>query len=178
MPRLAPAMLSTFASALLLAACDAPSPLAPPEHTPSLARSTSAPVAMVSLGGKLDLSMFLLPDETYAMTAHRDADGDVRGTFNARLSDPVVAFRGDVTCLETVGSMAWVGVRITDSDATGGPWAAGGSFWFRLQDNGEGANAPADRISSLNPAGGAARCAERRMGLSLAWTIQGNVQVH
>jgi hypothetical protein len=73
--------------------------------------------------------------------------------------------------------MAWVGVHITKSDATSGGFVEGGSFWFRLQDNGEGADAPVDRISSLNPNGGSARCNERRTGLSLAWEIQGNVQV-
>jgi len=111
------------------------------------------------------------------MTAHKDADGHVRGSIAVRLSDPVVSFRGDVTCLQVQDDLAWVGVRVTQSDAALGSFAEGGTFWFRVQDNGEGANAAADRISFLNPNGGAARCNEKRTGLGLAFEIQGNVQI-
>jgi hypothetical protein len=140
-------------------------------------RAFSAPVRHVTLAGKLDLSAFGLPDETYAMHARRDADGGVRGQIEVHLSDPLVDLHGDVTCLQVDGSLAWVGVQVTRSDATDGPFAEGGSFWFRVEDNGEGANALPDRISFLNPAGGAARCNEKRTGLPLAFTMQGNVQI-
>ena len=111
------------------------------------------------------------------MTAHKDADGNVSGHIVVRLLNHVTSFSGEVTCLQVQDNLAWVGVNITKSDAPSGAWAEGGSFWFRLVDNGEGADAPLDRISSLNPNGGSARCNERRTGLSIAWEMQGNVQV-
>ena len=78
---------------LALAACgESPRIVEPVPQSLALARSSAAPVHMVSLGGKLDLSAFNLPDETYAMTAQRDANGNVSGNFMAKLSDPVVSF--------------------------------------------------------------------------------------
>lgn len=134
-------------------------------------------VHQVTVAGAIDLSAYALPDEHYSMHAQRDAQGEVRGNITVKLSDPLVSFRGDVTCLQVDGHLVWVGVQITKSDAASGSFAEGGSFWFRVQDNGEGARAPADRISFLNPAGGAFRCNEKRTGLSLAFELRGNVQV-
>jgi hypothetical protein len=166
------------AAVVLLAACEQPVATTEPALLPAFERSESAPVLQVTLGGKLDLSVFNLTDETYAMPAMKAGDGSVSGRFRARLSDPVLDMQGDVTCLQVQHNMAWVGVLITKSSATSGAFAAGSSFWFRVQDNGEGIDAPIDRISSLNLGGGAARCDEKRTGLQLAWTLHGNVQIH
>ena len=163
---------------LLLVACE--SPVALPDGTggaPAFVRSPDSPAHIVSLAGKLDLSAYDLTDETYAMNARVSGDGDVDGHITVKLSDPVVSFKADITCLQVSGNLAWVGAVVTESDATSGSYAAGGSFWFRLQDNGEGSSALPDRISFLNPNGGAARCNEKRTGLSLAFEIQGNVQI-
>lgn len=162
---------------LVLAACQSPVGVADSGPTAQFNRSPTAPVHIVSLAGKLDLSAYGIPDETYAMTAHKDADGAVSGHITVKGLNGEISFTGDVTCLQVQDNLAWVGVHITRSDASSGPYGEGGGLWFRLQDNGEGADAPVDRISSLNPNGGAARCNEKRVGLSLAWEMQGNVQV-
>jgi len=157
---------------LFALACQSPAGIADSGPSALFERSTSAPVHIVSVGGSLVGS-----EEKYGLTAQKDANGEVSGHLVVRLLDHVVSFTGDVTCLQVQDNMAWIGVLITKSDATTGPMVEGRSFWFRVQDNGEGADAPVDRISSLNPGGGAARCNERRTGLSLAWEMQGNVQV-
>lgn len=167
----------TLACAALMNACGTATAPADQVSDALLQRSVSAPASMVTLAGKLDLSAYGLPDETYAMHAQRTPDGQVRGQIEVHLSDPVVTFHGNVTCLQVDGALAWVGVQITRSDADVGNFAEGGRFWFRVQDNGEGAKAAPDRISFLNPAGGDARCDERRTGLPLVFEIQGNVQI-
>lgn len=168
-----------FACAALLAlgACQSPSGLADFQPAALFERSASAPMNIVSIGGRLPLGELGFPDEWYAMTAQKDANGEVSGHINVRRLDGTTSFTGDVTCLQVQGNMAWIGVHITQSTATSGAFSEGGNFWFRAQDNGEGANAAADLISSLNPNGGSARCNERRTGLPLAWELQGNVQV-
>ena len=167
-----------FASLMVLAGCEQSASTTAPDLQAPFERSASAPVLKVTMGGKLDLSEFNLPDETYAMVAMKDADGNVSGNIRVRLSDPLLDFHGDITCLQVQDNLVWIGVVVTKSSVTSGSYAEGGSFWFRVQDNGEGSAAPIDRISSLNPAGGAARCNERRTGLQLAWTLHGNVEIH
>jgi len=132
-------------------------------------------------GGQLDLRALELANEIYGIVAKKDGNGNVEGqatVVGLHVDDTqLVNLHGDVTCLQVSGNQAWIGVTVTQSTAAPGPYSVGGSFWFRVQDTGEGENAAADRISNLNPNGGAARCNEMRAGLPLAWEIIGNVQV-
>lgn len=169
--------LISLVLAVSLAACSAPVTSLDAPPAPRFDKSPSSPVHVVTVAGNLDLSMFGVTNERYAIVAQKDGSGNVQGRATVIGLNQTVNLHGDVTCLQVSGTLAWIGVTITESTDADGPLSAGGSFWFRVQDNGEGANAPADRISALNPAGGAARCNEMRTGLPLAWEMIGNVQV-
>jgi len=169
--------LLVVTAAVTLSACNAPVTAVDAPSAPRLDKTLAAPVHVVTVAGNLDLSMFGLSNERYAIVAQQDGSGNVRGSATVIGLNQAVNLHGDVTCLRVSGSLAWIGVTITESSEAVGPFVVGGSFWFRVQDNGEGSNAPADRISNLNPAGGASRCNEMRTGLPLAWEMIGNVQV-
>ena len=161
----------------LLASCDLSSATGGATSVaPTLERTQRAPVHRVTGGGKLDVSAFSLPPETYGFTASVDADGAVRGQFQAHLSDPEVAFHAEVTCLVVQGHDAWLGFVVTHTDDPSA-MSVGAERWLRVQDNGEGASAEPDRMGFLLPGGGAARCNERRpVALPFVW-LHGDIRV-
>ena len=165
----------------LLGACNAPTDTRDAtdrQERASRFDRASAPVHQVSGGGKLDISNFFpdLPPETYAFEASVDATGRVRGQIEIRFSDPAAQIHGDVTCLAVSGTSAWIGIVVTQSDNPAA-MPVGSGWWARMEDNGEGANDPPDRLSSFRPGGGAARCNERRpIAMPFAW-MHGNIRV-
>ena len=127
--------------------------------TPALAGAASPIVHRVTGGGRLDLSAFgpHFSPETYGINASIDADGTVRGQVEIQFSDPALTLHVEVTCLSVSGNDAWIGGAVTHtSDPTGHP--EGMELFFRVQDNGEGANAPADRMSGVFTFRLASRC--------------------
>ncbi len=173
------AICALAAALTTLASCSSPDPargVAP--AAAQLDRASAAPAHQVTGGGKLDISNFdpALPPETYAFTASVDADGDAKGQVQIHFSDPLVSLHADVTCLSVSGSDAWIGIVVTKTDDPG-VMPVGAERWVRVQDNGEGASAAPDRMGFFLPAGGAARCNERRpVGTPFAW-LHGNIQV-
>jgi len=86
---------------------------------------------------------------TFAFTARRYADGTVEGEWQrVRRQDGNAEgshAHGVVVCFAVVGNTAWIGARATSGVFSDPPNNEGG---FRVQDNGEGANAAApDRMS-------------------------------
>lgn len=112
--------------------------------------------------------------ETYGITAQQDADGSVRGRVEMQLVG-LPALNGMVTCLAVDGSSAWVGgVVVKSQDASVVPVAT--EFWFRVQDNGQGTDAP-DRISSIRLGQPAIICSEQRP-VGVPWLLlRGNIAV-
>jgi hypothetical protein len=85
---------------------------------------------------------------TFSFTARRYADGTSEGQLqlNSRSFDVVIHIRID--CLRLDGNIAIMSGRITRvSDPTQG--SVGELNRLRVQDNGEGAGAPPDRISGI-----------------------------
>lgn len=127
--------------------------------TAALASAASPIVHRVTGGGRLDLSAFgsHLPPETYGINASIDADGIVGGQVEMQFSEPALTLHVEVTCLSVSGNDAWIGGAVTHtSDPTGHP--EGMELFFRVQDNGEGGRAPADRMSGVFTGRQASRC--------------------
>lgn len=125
--------------------------------TPAYAGSGSPIVHRVTGGGRLDLSAFGdLRPETYGFNASIDAAGNVRGEVEIHFADPALTLHVAVTCLSVSGNDAWIGGVVTHTSNPGRP--EGMELFFRVQDNGEGANAPADRMSGVFTFRQASRC--------------------
>lgn len=161
--------LATVA-ALALVACDDPAP-ADPVSGVSLSRGGNAPVARASGGGTADIQD--LGRSKYAFHATVNGDGEVKGTFDLHFTTIDAEAHGDITCLFVSGNRATMIGRV---DRATGPDAAAISPFiiWSVVDNGEGANAEPDRVSSFSPSGGT--FCRGFLGTGTEWT-NGNVQV-
>lgn len=121
----------------------------------------------LSVGGEL---------RTFAFTAVRHGDGTVSGEYQLINRAASTKIHADITCLSIVGNRAWIGVVATPSSDVPGETA------FRVEDNGEGSNAPADGLSLAFVGGGpgfaAFYCAARPAAPDLNPIEGGNIQVH
>lgn len=129
---------------LALAACE--SPVTAPEASPDLDRvmarggngNGNAIVASVTGAGHFDIGGTF---RRTSVTARVYADGSVKGQIEWHRNRKVHA---EVTCLTVVGNRAYVGATVTKDTSTDD---VGGDMMFIVEDNGQGANDPADRLS-------------------------------
>jgi hypothetical protein len=116
----------------------------------------------------------------FAYTAIERADGSVAGQFEFQARQLSVRVHGRVTCLSVVGNAAWLGGVIEQMvgsfpNPAVGP---GTPVWWRVVDNGQGANAVADLISGLGTMGDElAYCAARPAAPMFRPLEAGNIQV-
>jgi len=84
---------------------------------------------------------------TFSFHANTLKNGEVRGslTLHNRVNDTFI--RADIDCLRVIGNTAHMSGVITRSSE---PAFEGLRAFFRVQDNGEGANSPPDGLSFLN----------------------------
>jgi hypothetical protein len=122
---------------------------------------------------------------TFSYAAREHADGSVSGMFEINLRGVGARAHGRVTCMGVEGNAAWLGgvieqvVGAFPNPAVG----VGTPVRWRVVDNGEGANAPADLVSGFNTMAGASpgaelpHCATRPAFPALSPLEAGNVQV-
>jgi hypothetical protein len=128
---------------VVLAGCESTAePISSPSERPSLAVGGMS--AQASGGGHIT---YLAEIRTFAFNAQRDAAGNARGQvqINNRAQDRMS--HGEVVCVGTFGSTAYIGVRVTGGDDE---TVIGSYGVITVIDNGEGASAPPDEISLLN----------------------------
>jgi len=113
--------------------------------------------------------------------ARKYADGSANGQFEylQTVEGTTFTFHGNVTCINVYdGNRAKLGGEITYSND---PTVPTGTFgWFQEFDNGEGANATADRSSLMGfgtEAANEAFCNSPNLPRFGPWDVQGNVQV-
>src|SRR5687768_10973584 len=114
---------------------------------------------------------------TFSFTARRMPDGTVHGQYENHNRALGFSNHGDVDCLRFVGeNIAVMSGTIRRSDNPAGP--EGGRTIFRVEDYGEGADSPPDRVSmlALFPPGGTEDCANFTPTTSIA-IIGGNIRV-
>ncbi len=119
---------------------------------------------------------------TFSFTAKRFADGSVEGQWERiRRQDGNAAdskSHGVVTCFTIIGNQAWVGGMATSGVASDPP---NNETAFRVVDNGQGKNAPADQMSLQFVSGGpgfaAGYCDATPESPALRDIESGNIQV-
>ena len=128
------------------------------------------PVHQASGGGSVDW-----PDGrvSYGFNARVDADGQVKGQASFAFRNLGVEFQVDINCLVVVGHDAWLGGTIVSSS---NPALLGEDIVWRVQDNGEGRNAPPDQTSPTATGVPPGSC-NQMPPLSLRPWTNGNVQV-
>lgn len=157
-------------AAFLLQGCDAPA-TAPAHQDVELTASVNAPVHRASGGGTVDTDF---GRSDYAWHASIDGAGNVSGQFELHFTSTDANIHGDVTCLVVDGNRAWLGgvvTRTSDPSLV----ADGQNFVWRAVDNGEGANAAPDQVSSYFLTA-ANRCALKILYATRVWS-NGNVQI-
>ena len=120
-------------------------------------------------------------NRTLSFNARKEADGSVSGRFEYHqvVEGEAFVFNVAVTCLNVYdGNRAKIGGVI---EVSNDPTVPVGTFaWFQVFDNGEGADAPADRSSLIgfgNEAANEAFCNSPNLPRFGPWDVQGNVQV-
>lgn len=88
---------------------------------------------------------------TFSYNAIRRADGNTTGQFQFNFRAAEVVVHGTVTCVTAAGNVAWIGGVIDwlRSDDPADQELVGTDIWWRVTDNGEGANDPPDLTTSL-----------------------------
>jgi hypothetical protein len=166
MPR---STLAVLACALALPACDAIPPTSP-DVDPSFGRSDEVRVVASATG---EYRLGVAPTRFAAI---QKGDGRVFGDFH--ILAPSGFVEGEVVCVGFQDNGAWIGYRIT---ATAHPAVTVGSYgFFRVLDNGEGAEAEPDRASGLTvnqPATTADWYCTNRPPQPTSPLIEGNIQV-
>ena len=88
---------------------------------------------------------------TFSYSAVARADGTAEGEYQYNFRAAGFFIHGTVTCASVSGNAGWVG-GVIDSIVSPDPAdqsLVGTEIWWRVIDNGEGANQPADQTTSL-----------------------------
>ncbi len=133
--------------AFAVAACQDEGPTVPVDG-PQFAMGGAPPVYQVVGGGSIvreDIEGS--PREIYGFNAKLDATGNVTGQAEVHFPSDDVKMHIDVQCLVVRGNEAWLSGPVTRSDNP--DTFVGAVFVWRVEDNGEGPDAPPDRISDF-----------------------------
>lgn len=113
---------------------------------------------------------------TFAFSAiyHKDGSASGEGVVNNRADGTKIHFEVESVYIpQTPGNVAVVGARVSTSS---NPTLVGQPVVFRVQDNGEGANDPADQVSLLELPGRPINATEW-LNLTIQPIEIGNIQV-
>jgi hypothetical protein len=150
------------------------------------AAASSAVVASVSGGGHV-MRNLTGEDEltTFSYNATARADGTAHGQYQYNFRAADFRVHGTVTCASVAGNAGWVG-GVIDGIFSADPAdqsLVGTEIWWRVVDNGEGANAPPDTTTSLLfaipglPITAASWCRNQDVRGVLRDVLHGNIQV-
>lgn len=84
-------------------------------------------------------------DRVFSFHVTTRPNGTVQGQGTLNRTDTGTRFKFDIDCISVVGNVATMSGTVTNSNNF--PNSPGSPCWFRVQDNGEGSNAPADEIT-------------------------------
>lgn len=157
-----------------LGACEG-DPTAPPDSGPDFDIAAS-PTRGVTGSGHIAFASGL---REFTFHAVQRPDGTVGGSYKIELTSLDLFFTVDVSCLAIEGNTAWVAGHISDTNASF--VQVGSVSYFYAIDNGEGAGAPADVVSTarINDVAGedVLFCTDRPLLLPSFPIEQGNVQI-
>jgi hypothetical protein len=91
--------------------------------------------------------------QTFSFHAREKKNGSVSGSVQAKSRGQDLGFHGDVDCFTVVGgNTAVIGGVLTQVRLGPNPafiFDVGDRFWFKVTDNGEGANSPGDEFTDV-----------------------------
>jgi hypothetical protein len=131
--------------------------------------------------GHAELTLFSISDK-YSFAAVSDPKGVARGAFEWKSMRPdgsMASGTGKVICVNVVGNVAHVSAVFEQDDVTWIEPPLNYAIWT-VEDNGQGDQAPPDRVSLLHPAMSAAQAAAHCVTgsfLGLAPNEQGEILV-
>ncbi len=139
---------ATVVAGTLVVGCAAEGgPPTDPVSPPAFSAGNSGP----SANGQATLPMELLGGrQTVAFHVREFADGSVRGSFESKSRGQDLEVHANLDCLAITGNEAIAGGVVTQSRVDPSfpfPIPVGTRIWFRVRDNGEGANAPPDEFT-------------------------------
>lgn len=118
---------------------------------------------------------------TFSFNARKYENGVVAGEYQLKSRAGDVTEHGDITCLSISedGTQAWLGGIIERNDPNEN--IEGLEITFIVEDNGQGRNSDADKLSlrgSFEPGGAAIICRDQLNLLSLNEIEKGNITIH
>ena len=154
-----------LAAALAIAGCQGavPPSALPSVDGPSTGLGSSGVVMSATGGGHYRLTV-LGVDAQFSLSAVQRADGRASGQFHHKFvfDGLLIDFHGEVTCMavDSVNHRAWIGGIVKHNksehpDFQQAIHGEGRDLWFRILDNGEGADAPPDRTTFVGFEGAA-----------------------
>jgi len=84
-------------------------------------------------------------DRVFAFNATTLPNGTVQGAGTLNRTDEGVRINFSIDCISVSGNVATMSGTVTNSNV----FVPGGPFWFRVKDNGEGGNTPADEMTGF-----------------------------
>ena len=84
---------------------------------------------------------------TFSFTAQKDSSNNSSGQAELHSRASNLRLHMDIDCLHVVGSTATMSGKVTQDNMNGA--FVGDPIWFRVVDNGSGANSPPDLISRV-----------------------------
>ena len=113
--------------------------------------------------------------QQFSFHANTDKDGTVTGSWESNSPGQECRTHGDITCLTILpdGKTAFMSGTITQVDGVCFNAKVGDPIWFKVQDNGEGANATEDGFTDYYFF--LAGCLNYNIGLKPI--LNGNIQV-
>jgi hypothetical protein len=161
------------------ASCAVPvEPLTSAAVSPVVAQVVGSGHVMRNLGAGDELT-------TFSYSAVARADGTAQGEYEYHFRAADFLIHGSVTCASVSGNAGWVG-GVIDSIVSADPAdqaLVGTEIWWRVVDNGEGANEAADQTTSLLfavpglPITAASWCANQDVRGVMRDVLAGNIQV-
>jgi hypothetical protein len=131
-----------------------------------------------SANGQATLTLpYLNGTQHFSFQAKTDGSGNVTGSFETKSAGQDIRVHGNIDCLRVLpdGKTAIMTGVVTQVVGNGFPIAVGDRVWFKVQDNGEGANAAGDKFTDYYLFGGS--CSNELNFLPLNTITGGNIQV-
>lgn len=161
--------------AVLAFGCGESDPAAPADETPS----EEEPASAASVTGNFSTQSGA-GRRVVALTATRNEDGDVEGSYRISFTATGAWFEVAVTCLATSDNVAWIGGRVSAS--TGSEVTVGAASYFFAIDNSPADEAPSNDIASaaiVNDVAGAEAtfCETRPLSLPVFTGLLGDLEI-
>jgi len=114
----------------------------------SLTSFKAMPPEKASVNGQGSLTVNVDQQRRFSFHANTMPDGSVKGSGVLTYTGGELKIKFDINCMTVTGNQAILSGIITSHDET--PALVGTGCWFKIVDNGEGANSAGDQMTLLS----------------------------